>query len=51
MLRLGINVKVMQKRAGHSTFATTMNTYSHVLDDMQKEAAEILNNGLQAIIG
>ena len=50
MLRLGVNVKAMQKRMGHSTFATTMDTYSHVLDDMGREAADTLNAGLQGII-
>jgi integrase len=50
MLRLGVSVKIMQQIAGHSTFNTTMDTYSHVLDDMQKEAAELLNNGLQDLL-
>jgi len=50
MLRLGVNVKAMQKRMGHSTFSTTMDTYSHVLDDMGREAADTLNSGLQSIV-
>ena len=50
MLRLGVNVKAMQKRMGHSTFSTTMDTYSHVLDDMGREAADTLNTGLQSIV-
>ena len=50
MLRLGVNVKAMQKRMGHSTFATTMDTYSHVLEDMGREAADTLNAGLQGIV-
>ena len=50
MLRLGVNVKAMQKRMGHSTFSTTMDTYSHVLDDMGREAADTLNDGLQSIV-
>jgi len=40
----------MQKRMGHSTFSTTMDTYSHVLDDMGREAADTLNAGLQGIV-
>ena len=50
MLKLGVNVKAMQKRMGHSTFNTTMDVYSHVLDDMGREAADTLNAGLQSII-
>ena len=50
MLRLGVNVKAMQKRMGHSTFSTTMDTYSHVLEDMGREAADTLNAGLQSIV-
>jgi len=50
MLRLGVNIKAMQKRMGHSTFSTTMDVYSHVLDDMGREAADTLNAGLQGIV-
>ena len=50
MLKLGVNVKAMQKRMGHSTFSTTMDTYSHVLDDMGREAADTLNAGLESIV-
>ena len=50
MLRLGVNVKAMQKRMGHSTFSTTMDTYSHVLEDMGREAADTLNEGLKSIV-
>jgi integrase len=50
MLRLGVNVKAMQKRMGHSTFSTTMDCYAHVLDDMGREAADTLNTGLRGIV-
>ncbi|MCL2398535.1 MAG: site-specific integrase [Defluviitaleaceae bacterium] len=50
LLNLGINVKVIQSRAGHSTINTTLDTYSHVLDDMGREAADTLNDGLQSIV-
>jgi len=49
-LKMGVNAKALQKRMGHSTFSTTMDTYSHVLDDMGREAAETLNTGLQSIV-
>jgi integrase len=42
MLKQGISPKVAQSRLGHSTISVTMDTYTHVLDDMEKEAANKL---------
>jgi len=42
LLRAGVHPKVMQERLGHSNITTTMETYSHVLPSMQKEAAEAI---------
>jgi integrase len=50
MLKLGVPVKVMQGRLGHSTFGTTMDTYTHTVDEMRRDAAEKLNEGLRKII-
>ena len=50
MLKLGVSVKAMQKRMGHSTFSTTMDCYAHVLDELGREAADTLNTGLQSIV-
>ena len=33
--------KIAQERLGHSTIAQTMDTYSHVLADMQDQAAAL----------
>lgn len=40
MLLQGVHPKVVQERLGHANIATTMDTYSHVLPGMQREAAE-----------
>lgn len=40
MLLAGINIKVIQKRLGHSDISTTMNIYAHVLPSMNKDAGE-----------
>ena len=40
MLLAGINMKVIQKRLGHSDISTTMNIYAHVLPSMNKDAGE-----------
>ncbi|MCY6485341.1 site-specific integrase [Clostridium aestuarii] len=44
LLKQGINPKVVSERLGHSQVSLTLDTYSHVLPDMQKEAAEKLND-------
>jgi len=40
MLQQGIHPKVVQERLGHSQVSMTLDTYSHVLPNMQEEAAE-----------
>lgn len=40
LLKQGIHPKVVSERLGHSTIMLTMDVYSHVLPDMQKEAAD-----------
>ena len=39
LLEAGINPKVVSERLGHASVATTMDIYSHVLPDMQDQAA------------
>jgi integrase len=39
-LQAGVHPKVISERLGHSTIAVTLDTYSHVLPSMQREAAE-----------
>lgn len=39
-LRAGVHPKVVSERLGHSTITTTLDTYSHVIPSMQREAAE-----------
>ncbi|MEC0266696.1 site-specific integrase [Paenibacillus anseongense] len=46
LLSLGVNPKIVQEMLGHSSIKTTMDTYSHVLPNMQKDAAEYLNEAL-----
>lgn len=40
LLKAGVNPKVVAERLGHTTVSMTLDTYSHVLPDMQKEVAE-----------
>lgn len=48
MLTNGISPKVAQQRLGHADFSTTMNIYSHVLESVDREAANAID---QAIFG
>ncbi len=43
---MGANVhpKVVSERLGHSTVGITLDTYSHVLPNMQEEAAQKLDD-------
>ena len=42
LLQKNINPKVVQERLGHSSIKVTMDTYSHVLPDMQQTAVAAL---------
>jgi integrase len=42
LLLAGVHPKVVSERLGHSSIVITLNTYSHVLPNMQAEAAEKL---------
>ncbi|MBZ9688277.1 integrase [Clostridium estertheticum] len=44
MLLTGISAKVASNRLGHSTINITMDLYSHVLKDMNEDAADRLND-------
>ena len=43
LLEQGVNSKVVQERLGHKDISTTLNIYSHVNKEMQKDATNKLN--------
>jgi integrase len=47
MLAAGVDLKVIQKRLGHRDFATTANTYSHLLKGAQNEAVSKMDELLK----
>ncbi|AGB42060.1 site-specific recombinase XerD [Halobacteroides halobius DSM 5150] len=47
MLQAGVHPKIVQERLGHSTISQTLDTYSHVIPSMQKEAVQKLKNSLE----
>lgn len=50
LLSAGVNVKIIQERMGHAKVTTTLDTYSHVVPTLQREAAEKLDSMIQANI-
>ena len=48
LLLVGIHPKVVSERLGHASVAITLDVYSHVLPNMQQEAAERLEALLYA---
>jgi integrase len=50
MLKGKVHPKVVQERLGHSTIAITLDIYSHVIEGMQEDAAEIVDAALQAAL-
>lgn len=48
LLSAGIHPKVVQEMLGHSQINLTLDTYSHVLPSMQKEASQKMNGLLKA---
>jgi integrase len=51
LLSAGVHPKIVQERLGHSQISITLDTYSHVLPTMQREAAEKLNRFLGSAVG
>lgn len=43
MLSAGTHPKVVSERLGHATVNITLDTYSHVLPDLQQEAAVMID--------
>lgn len=46
LLSKGVNPKVVQEMLGHSTVTITLDTYSHVLPDMQERAVSAMEDAL-----
>ncbi|MCO7125133.1 tyrosine-type recombinase/integrase [Sporolactobacillus shoreicorticis] len=40
LLYKGINIKYISRRLGHKSVITTLNTYSHIIDDLDQRDSE-----------
>jgi integrase len=49
LLREGVNAKVVSEMLGHASIIITLNTYSHVLPDMQDSAADAIEAALRTV--
>ena len=50
LLSAGVHPKVASERLGHSKVAITLDLYSHVLPNMQADAAAVVDGALQAVL-
>jgi integrase len=50
LLASGVHPKVASERLGHSKVGLTLDTYSHVLPNMQADAAALVDEALQAAL-
>jgi integrase len=46
LLLKNVNPKIVSEMLGHSSIAITLDTYSHVLPNMQNEAATTMEDAL-----
>jgi integrase len=46
LLTKNVNPKVVSEMLGHATIAITLDTYSHVLPNMQSEAAQAIEDAV-----
>jgi integrase len=51
LLAQGVHPKVVQERLGHAQIAMTLDTYSHVLPSMQRDAADKLDALFEGRVG
>ncbi len=51
LMAAGTHPKIVADRLGHSTITLTMDTYSHVLPNMQRQASDALENLLFSGVG
>lgn len=43
LLFKGINIKYISRRVGHSDVSTTLNKYSHIIDEMEQLESQKVN--------
>jgi integrase len=49
LIKAGVHPKVISERLGHSNIGITMDTYGHLMQGMQKEAANRIDDIIQGM--
>lgn len=49
LLYQGVNVKYVSRRLGHNDIVTTLQTYSHILDEMDQKESRIVDDTMEQI--
>lgn len=50
-LASGVDAKTLSSILGHTNASFTLNTYTHVTTDMQRQASVVVGNFMEAIFG
>lgn len=49
LLYQGVNIKYLSRRLGHNDIVTTLQTYSHVLDEMEQKESRIVDEMMEKL--
>lgn len=51
LLYAGVNIKYISRRLGHSDIVTTLQTYSHVIDEMEQKESRVVDETMKELYG
>ncbi|WP_313803744.1 tyrosine-type recombinase/integrase [Cytobacillus sp.] len=49
LLYQGINVKYISRRLGHNDIVTTLQTYSHIVDEMEQKESRLVDVTMEEV--
>jgi integrase len=49
LLYNGVNIKYVSKRLGHNDIVTTLQTYSHIMDEMEQKESRLVDSTMESI--
>lgn len=51
LLYEGVNIKYVSRRLGHSDIVTTLQTYSHIMDEMEQKESRVVDETIRKLYG
>ncbi|WOX33719.1 tyrosine-type recombinase/integrase [Listeria monocytogenes] len=51
LLFKNVNIKYLSKRLGHNSITTTLQTYSHIIDEMEQQESRHVDNIISSVYG